>query len=97
MSIHLQIHLDPGIHYITIKRNTNITGTFSVDTITVDIPDKYLTADFLQCSKRCSEHIEIPKYYTNEVKTFVKGKIKNYSYQTKCAEVDNINIHDIGR
>ena len=92
MSIHLQIHLDPGIHYITIKRNKNITGTFSVDTITVDIPDKYLTADFLQCSKRCSEHIEIPKYYTNEVKTFVKGKIKNYSYQTKCAEVDNINI-----
>jgi hypothetical protein len=34
MSIHLQIHLDPGIHYITIKRNKNITGTFSVDTIT---------------------------------------------------------------
>ena len=43
MSIHLQIHLDPGIHYFTIKRNTNINGTFSVDTITVDIPDKYLT------------------------------------------------------
>lgn len=92
MSIHLQIHLDPGIHYITLKRNSDITGTFSVDTITVDIPDKYLTADILQCSKRCSEHIDIPKYYTHEVKTLVKGTIKNYSYQTNCAEVDNINI-----
>jgi hypothetical protein len=43
MSIHLQIHLYPGIHYITIKRNTNLNVTFSVDTITVAIPYKYLT------------------------------------------------------
>ncbi|OWF43764.1 uncharacterized protein LOC110459217 [Mizuhopecten yessoensis] len=84
-------NFDAGWHVLKVDVRPG-SANITVDNIEFEITDERMNLDILQCSIMCIQEAKFVGRHPSQTAATETAYISQQSYDTKCAEVDNVNI-----